>query len=363
MLPLSEALSRAHTEDIPRRRRSARAINNDAKLRAAAVDLIADSGWDALTFTTLASHAGLTVGAVYGRAENKAELGADLWTSTVGQPFTEAMTQLVDASTPSVKSLSQWDEAPALLIAGCELLIAAMFDEDLAEVIYDDMADSLRTTLGSAQNATKEAVRTLIVAEVIGRLLCIMGGEKPRQRSRRVVSRQRRLLSETIKTRKTRTSKADQPEWVVANETGDPHRDVLELAALESLGRVGYRRATVARICRMGALSSGSMFARFDSKDHLISSAYAAHLRPLGSLANSARSPHHLVADYLSEDNNVLRSLWLELVRVHAHNEAVDIDVPNDHLGQLLLGLGLLCHYRPEICTLPFAAVLDLFAA
>ena len=73
----------ARIDELPRRRRTAKAYANDEAIRTAAIAVMIDSGWDAMTFSEVARRARLTVGAVYGRAESKAELGADLWTSTL----------------------------------------------------------------------------------------------------------------------------------------------------------------------------------------------------------------------------------------------------------------------------------------
>jgi AcrR family transcriptional regulator len=70
---------------VSRRRRSRAEIveANDEALRNAAVQVTHEVGWDSVTFSGVARVAGLSVGAVYGRAETQAELGIDLWVSRV----------------------------------------------------------------------------------------------------------------------------------------------------------------------------------------------------------------------------------------------------------------------------------------
>lgn len=376
MLRLSEAMARAYAEDVPRRRRSARAQANDATLTSAAIDLVANQGWDALTFSELASRARLTIGAVYGRAENKTELGVNLWTTRLAGELRSAVHGLVAGENPQQAVLT-WEQAPTDLMAAIELLIAGIFDEDLGEVVGRDLRRPLREIVTGSEQSAWAAGVTLIVAEVIGRLLCRMGGRAPLDGTHELMQRCKQTHAwEPTSSVAPHGEPMDVDdvamfEWVRPHEGEDPHRDVLEIAALECLGRVGYRRATVARICRLGNMSSGSMFTRFDSKDELIASAYQTHLRTPHEITadmdvasariGSAAAAAQLVADYLKPDNAVIRTLWLELARLQARNDTLRIETPIDALGQALLGLGLLCHYQPQVRNLPFSTALDAY--
>lgn len=64
--------------------RRSHAVRNDALIRDAAVGLIANKGWDALTTSAVGPAAGLTHGAVYARFTDKRELGIALWDEVLG---------------------------------------------------------------------------------------------------------------------------------------------------------------------------------------------------------------------------------------------------------------------------------------
>src|SRR5579863_5728770 len=61
------------------RRRSTRALINDAAIRDAAVELVLSEGIDAISFRDVGRIAGLTHGALYARFEDVEELLVDLW--------------------------------------------------------------------------------------------------------------------------------------------------------------------------------------------------------------------------------------------------------------------------------------------
>ena len=140
-------------DELPRRRRTARAIQNDEAIRAAGISVIVDSGWDAMTFSEVARRAKLTVGAVYGRAESKADLGADLWTSTLFPALCVGLNRLAEAVasgsvTDVAEVLRSWSEPSDELQAATSLAIAAIFDDDLHEVIGPDMTALLDSHCG-----------------------------------------------------------------------------------------------------------------------------------------------------------------------------------------------------------------------
>lgn len=149
----------ARIDELPRGRRTAKAKANDATIRAAAIEVMIDSGWDAMTFSEVARRAKLTVGAVYGRAESKSELGADLWTSTLHPALSVHLADLTDsiaaAKAPGVMSaLESWSRPSGALQAAVALSIAALFDDDLREVIGRDMTDLLDRHCGATGGRT-----------------------------------------------------------------------------------------------------------------------------------------------------------------------------------------------------------------
>ncbi len=88
-----------NTKDSPTvpKQRSARALNNDAAIRTAAVTLVLSKGIDAISFRDVGREAGLTHGALYARFEDVEELLVDLWDSIL-TPRAVALIELASAA-------------------------------------------------------------------------------------------------------------------------------------------------------------------------------------------------------------------------------------------------------------------------
>jgi len=366
--------AQSRVEDLPRRRRTARAIANDAAIRAAAIAVIVESGWDAMTFSEVAKRANLTVGAVYGRAESKAELGADLWTSLLFPALSVGLAGLgetiASGSVPEVAEvLKSWSEPSDALQAATALAIAAIFDDDLHEVIGPDMQAVLDAHCGMAdgRSGPAAAASALSIGGAFGRVLASRDGVRPAVSGK--AAAQREIDMSLAKGRAPALPKLPVITFQRTPTTKDPHMDLLQMAALNVIGRVGYRRATVARICRLAQVSSGSMFARFDSKAGLVTSAalamlvsHAEQIRALKAVTSSsgpAISNAMLLRAYLDPAAQGQRGLRLELARVSRHEpELQGIDVLGSPAQQSLLGLGLVGSFASEVARLPFAVPL-----
>ncbi|MSW79929.1 MAG: TetR family transcriptional regulator [Actinobacteria bacterium] len=366
--------AQARMEDLPRRRRTARAIANDEAIRAAAIAVIVDSGWDAMTFSEVAKRANLTVGAVYGRAESKAELGADLWTSSLYPALSAGLAGLgetiASGSVPEVAQvLKSWSEPSDALQAATALAIAAIFDEDLHEVIGPDMAALLNAHCGliDGRSGPSAAASALSIGGAFGRVLAARDGARPPVSGKQAA--QREIDMSLARGRAQALPRLPVITFQRTPTTSDPHLDLLQIAALDVIGRVGYRRATVARICRLAQVSSGSMFARFESKADLVTSAasvmlvsHAEQTRALKAVSSSsgpAISNAMLLRAFLDPAAQGQRGLRLELARVSQHEPDLQgIDVLGSAAQHPLLGLGLVGSYAGEVARLPFVVPL-----
>ena len=365
----------ARIDDLPRRRRTAKAFANDEALRRAAIEVITDSGWDAMTFSEVARRAGLTVGAVYGRAESKSELGADLWSSSMYPELSgrveELTASIASGDAPSVVSaMTAWSQPSKALQAAVAMSVAALFDEDLREVIGRDMTALVDLHCGTSgsRSATSAASAALSIGAAFGRVLAADTGSKVAAPSR--VAAQREIDMSLARGRSRALPRGPVIEFMRAPATDDPHLDLLQMAALDVIGRVGYRRATVARICRAAQVSSGSMFARFNSKAELVVSAADAMLVPqreqaravrdLGKESGPAVAQAMLLRAFLDPGASEQRALRLELSRVARHEPELQvIDVLGSPEQQSMLGLGLACSYSNALAALPFATSLE----
>ncbi len=127
----------------PRRSRRDTVRKNDERIRQAMVGELVSVGWDDIALTGIAKRAGLSVGALYARAETRAELGNIVWSAVVRDWFATALKNVVEAShsgdpdtlIEAFATLESPDELPA---AAVEFLIASHFDDELDEVVGHD---------------------------------------------------------------------------------------------------------------------------------------------------------------------------------------------------------------------------------
>ena len=361
-------------DELPRRRRTDRAVLNDEAIRAAAISVIVDSGWDAMTFSEVARRAKLTVGAVYGRAESKAELGADLWTSTLFPALSAGLNGLAEAiASGSVNDVAEvlrsWSEPSDELQAATSLAIAAIFDDDLHEVIGPDMTTLLDSHCGRlvGRSGPASAASALSMGGVFGRVLASQSDARLPVSGR--ASAQREINMSLARGRAQSLPRMPKITFQRTPATNDPHLDLLQMAALVVIGRVGYRRATVARICRLAQVSSGSMFARFESKAELVTSAatamFVSHAEQTRVLKSVAMNTGMAVANamilraFLDPAVRGQRGMRLELARVAEHHpELQGIDVLGARAQASVLGLGLVGSYGSEVARLPFVVPL-----
>ena len=361
-------------DELPRRRRTARAIQNDEAIRAAGISVIVDSGWDAMTFSEVARRAKLTVGAVYGRAESKADLGADLWTSTLFPALSVGLNGLAEAVasgsvTEVTEVLRSWSDPSDELQAATSLAIAAIFDDDLHEVIGPDMTALLDSHCGRlvGRSGPASAASALSMGGVFGRVLASQSDARLPVAGR--AAAQREIDMSLATGRAEALPRLPLISFQRTPATNDPHLDLLQMAALVVIGRVGYRWATVARICRLAQVSSGSMFARFESKAELVTSAatamFVSHAEQTRVLKSVAMNTGMAVANamilraFLDPAVRGQRGMRLELARVAEHHpELQGINVLGARAQQSVLGLGRVGSYASEVARLPFVVPL-----
>lgn len=345
---------------------------NDEALRDAAMAVIGESGWDDLSFTVVAKRAGLTVGAVYGRAESTAELAIDLWQARVAPWLRTAVEHLLDAASAGdakalARSLGDWHRHPASDVA-IELLIAALFDPDLADAIGSDAAFILGSRTKARRSAADAAAHeaacaALVTSFALGRAIAARSGQRPD----RLTSGQVQVLSTYYEAKPCLTPPPSGPAltWVRAPSKGSAQEDALAQAALRVIGRVGYRRATIARIAREAGIPRGSVLSHAGDKAHLVAASAAAALNsPLEVWSQYApvvddhgplTSRAMFLAEFLKPVNRPSWALNLELARMSRHIEQLAaFGAGEGVLEQTHLGVMLLACYVPGLARLPF---------
>lgn len=302
-------------------------------LRDAVVDMAFDVGWDSVTFTGVAKRAGFTVGAVYGRAENLAELGIELWEARVHGWLSEVMNGWLAAGTsgdPNAMgdALAKWHRDPRMTAAAVDLVIASMFDPDLGEVVRADMGSFLaRHCVPSTKegvSAQQAAARALVLSFGFGRAIALRGGASLEPLS----SAQLRAVAGLCVAPPLRRKAAKGPrlQWGRPMDDIDATERAILQGTVEVVGRVGYRRATIARIARAARVPRGSVMSHFATKSQMLGEAARRALIPPGEVWEQYASvvAEHgpltaramFLPEFLGPENRSLWAVNLELARV-----------------------------------------------
>jgi AcrR family transcriptional regulator len=359
---------------VSRRRRSRAEIveANDAALRNAAVDMTHKLGWDSVTFSGVARLAGLSVGAVYGRAETHAELGIDLWQSRVRDWLAGVMDQLMEAGRAGnpqsvAAALERWHREPDMTSVTIDLLIASLFDADLQEIVGADAQRILGAACTPSTHpritAQQAAAGSLLTSFGLGHAIALRGGAEPEQLN----SQQLNALAGLFIAPSSRKVTPSGPslQWVRSMDHIDPtQRDIL-LGAVEVLGQVGYHRATISKIARTADVPRGSVLSHYATKAELVGQAARLALVPPGEVweqyAPVVAEHGPLVAraiflkDFLKPENKPLWSINLELARIGRFiPEIGQFRASPNTLEHTHLGVMLVASLVPDLDSLNF---------
>ena len=364
---------------MSRRSTRAQAVRaNDRAIRQATLDLVAARGFDAVTFTEVAKRAGLSVGAVYGRAETKSELCNQVWTASVLEHLRSGLAGVLAAAhsgSPDrvAAAFEVLNDAPERSAAAVEFLIAALFDDELDEVVGVD-ARALFASLTAwpahvgQQTANISAANVLLLSLALGRILARRGSPDLAQLTSDQLEVTARMAGapprhEPMPASSHVTFVRDAP---VVGEFDEPDTTgfAVSTAVVEVVSRVGYRRATIARMGRAAGMSAGALFAGFDTKAQLVGHAARQRLVtphelwfefPAAREYGPKLSRAMWVADVLRPENANYWAINLELARVAQFiPELADFrpsSVPHQHTN---LGVMLLANYSADLHDLPY---------
>jgi len=257
---------------IAHRRRSGRALANDERLRHAAMATIVDAGWSGTSLTQVAKAAGLTLGAVYSRYEDKTDLAIDLWRQHGAPILDEAVglaisTAAQDREQAAFTRLLEPDGITRQArVATMELATEALFDADLREEVTPHIVGSISSLLKAADGST----------EVLFWFATAMGLFHFRNIDPNLPHNAHNLetLRDFLSTAPACPMGCDggrSSEIKVEISCEDPYEKALLEAAREVVSERGFDRSTIAAICRRAGISSGSLFGRYSTKIELIS--------------------------------------------------------------------------------------------
>lgn len=359
----------------PRRSRRDSVRENDERIRLALIEELVAVGWDDIALTGIAKRAGLSVGALYARAETRSELGNLVWASAVRDWLREALTNVVTAaqtgeSEALAAAFAELESAGDLPAAAVEFLIASHFDDELDEVVGSDarkLVNELRGLHpGGAEDPAPphtQAANVLLLAFALGRL---MAQRSVPELPPLTAEQAQALTAHSMARGPGAEIPTGYPVHFVRQVADlDPELHTVVDAVLEVVGRVGYRRATIARMGRAVGMSGGSLLSRFNDKAHLVS--YCALTRLFTPLelwheyeqAETRFGPYlsraMWVSDMLRMENAPMWRLHLELARSSQVIEELVAfrPSPEPHL-YANLGVMLVGSFSEDIHGLPY---------
>jgi AcrR family transcriptional regulator len=310
------------------RRRSARALSNDAAIRDAAVDLILSQGIDAISFRDVGREAGLTHGALYARFEDVEELLVDLWNEVLRHRviamFEAARRAASEPSEASVDALLDFvRNAESVDVAAVQVLLLSrrfvvLFEE--VEVFIQDYFD----TPGDVSRAIQSralALFSLISAKIFSNSEFGLNSDR--------IAFLRPVLVSALQTDPEDVLPvplAEPSDRIIPQPTGDL-RSQLAYYTFSAVGRSGYTRATISRISRRSNCSPGAIYKLYPSKEDLVIAAIRSIMRApwitvasLAEILNEGALAQLLFASS-SEQNSLRKNFVLEMSMASAFNE------------------------------------------
>lgn len=342
-------------------------LNNEAILNALCA-LIRENGWDELSVSGVAKKAGVSVGAIYARAENLSELANTLWQVRLREQIVEVLELITEAVTASdveqmLKVSSFMDKQIDILTPALELVVASQFDDELAEVIGEDFTHliSALTVPHSSSNADRHlaASQYLVMSFLFGRLLAMRNGVEIApltQEEATIISSFSKMKPEEI------TTSIPPLEFL---KKGESETNVWGISILKVISKWGYRRATVSRMARATDQTPGALISGYSSKADLVAHVASEHLyspmemwKPFVSRIpqeGSAEIRASFLKGYLAPENRGWWKLNLELARVaETYPELAQFQTPSDALQRTHLAVMFLALFTENASTLPF---------
>jgi AcrR family transcriptional regulator len=326
------------------RRRSTRALINDAAIRDAAIELVLSEGIDAISFRDVGRIAGLTHGALYARFEDVEELLVDLWGEVLSHRavalFRAAGEAASSPTNESVRALFDFvrNSSPA-----DEAMVQVLLTSRRFVILYEDVESFINEhleTTDAGTNATQSRsllLFALVMLEILQKSL--FGGDSDDLSFLESVMLGALALD------------ADDGEAVELHEPSDriipapsnELRSQLAYHTFSAVGKSGYTRATISRISRRANCSPGAIYKLYPSKEDLVIAATRRIMQaPWISITTlSEILDNGVLAQLLysaaSEQNAVRKSFTLEIAIASAHSDKIRAAVQTQMQGLELL--------------------------
>jgi AcrR family transcriptional regulator len=351
------------------RRRSTRALINDAAIRDAAVELVLSEGIDAISFRDVGRIAGLTHGALYARFEDVEELLVDLWGEVLSHRAVALFNAATEASShPTKSTVGQLfdfvrDSSPA-----DEAMVQVLLTSRRFVILHEDVEsfihDRLETNDPDTNDVHSRAMLLfgLVMVQILQKSL--FGGDTDDLAFLESVI----LESLSLEASDTASIELQEPSDRIIPLPNSELRSQLAYHTFSAVGKSGYTRATISRISRRANCSPGAIYKLYPSKEDLVIAATRKIMQApwisIKTLAEILESGvlAQLLYSAASAQNSVRKSFTLEIAIASAHSDKIRAAVQSQMQGLELLvplieGIGdegkeELCHIIRSIIAL-----------
>lgn len=350
----------------PRMSRDQRAQINDATIRESLVHEIATQGWDSVTISKIAKQSGLSVGAIYSRAETLAELANELWNFQLRSFFSDFLKQLevgLVSQDPSqlIDLSASMEKQQDMFSVVLELAVSSQFDDELEEVVGQDFEKLIQGAIQGNPKHTpvQSAGFTLSLGFLLGQAFA-----RKHHAVGRLSPHDAALLCSYWASSETNLDTTEQiglkPFRNLQTENNENSLSILKVIA-----KRGYKKATVSRMARAQGMTAGAIFGGYKSKADLVGqSAEKVLLTPIevwqqySSLMDNGASPLAralFLREYMNPRHEDYWRIALELARVgETSPELAPFRTPADALQRTHLAMALIAAYAPQAWKLPF---------
>lgn len=232
-------------------------------------DAIASFGWDRTSVSKICGAVGLTSGSFYPRFTNRAEAATVLWSKWLGPAVTSEVTHLLDQLEKGdqngfVRAISRFAQGSKDLDVAIELLLAAQYDEQLAQVVGRDLEETLRSRFDD-KNKGVAAARVLCVIVAFG---LTMSRHRTWAKDLDLASELNRYFAGLSQPGPILALPALRAEYLLhpATMSQDPLLSAFYENGYRAVGDVGYAKASLKDICNSAGITTGFLFARHEGK-------------------------------------------------------------------------------------------------
>lgn len=248
--------------------RQRRAVDNDGRIVAAGLELLATDGWSALTQSGVAASAGLSRTAVASRYETPSAIAVDVWQSSAGPELIRVLDELISgALLPSLDALTQ---PSASLRAAAELLVSAQYDEAIGVVVQQSLGQHVSSWCGDETvDVVTRARRGYLLSLGLGALFGSWVPYVDDVDWSDVVSKLEAALAVDIEPHPVPELMPYEMDYLTGLAPDDPALNALLGATLTEIAAKGFDAASVKSIARASGYTEGLIFSRYRTKQEL----------------------------------------------------------------------------------------------